>query len=161
VSIPAGIEDKTQIRLSREGEAGTNNGRPGDLYVLIRVHPHEFFKRKNVNIHYSQTISVFQATLGDTITIPTLHGTTKLTIPAGTQTGEVFALKGMGVPQLRGSGHGDQLVSVKIKIPETLDDDQRALFVQLGNLMGEHSFMDNEKGLFGKIKDAFGNEQTN
>jgi molecular chaperone DnaJ len=158
ISIPAGIEDSTQIRLSREGEAGTNNGRPGDLYVLVRVQTHEIFKRNGIDIYYSQPISVFQATLGATIIVPTLDGDTELEIPAGTQPGEVFTLKEKGVPQLRGPKRGDQLVTVDIKVPEALNDEQRAVFRQLGEMLGEDGLDENQKGFFDKIKDAFGTE---
>lgn len=160
VSVPAGIEDNTQIRLSREGEAGVNNGRPGDLYVLVRVKPHEVFARDGVNIHYTQPISVFQATLGATINVPTLDGDAPLEIPAGTQPEEVFILKGKGVPQLRGSRRGDQLVTVEVRVPESLSDEQRTIFRQLGEMLGEDSLDDDSKGIFDKIKDAFGNEQA-
>lgn len=158
ISIPAGIEDSTQIRLSREGEAGTNSGRPGDLYVLIRVRPHEIFTRDGIDIHYTQPISVFQATLGATIVVPTLDGGTELDVPAGTQPGEIFILKEKGVPQLRGSRRGDQLVTIEIKVPESLNAEQRAVFQQLGEMLGEDGLEEPQKGFFGKIKDAFGNE---
>jgi len=158
ISIPAGIEDNTQIRLSREGEAGTNNGRPGDLYVLIRVQPHEIFARDGTDIHYTHPISIFQATLGATVTVPTLDGDTDLEIPAGTQPGEVFLLKEKGVPELRGSRRGDQFITVEVNVPETLNDEQRAVFQQLGEMLGENGLDDEQKGFFDKIKDAFGTE---
>ena len=158
ISIPAGIDDSTQIRLSREGEAGTNNGRPGDLYVLIRVRPHEIFTRDGIDIHYTQPISVFQATLGATLVVPTLDGDTELNIPAGTQPGEVFIMKEKGVPQLRGSKRGNQLVMIEIKVPESLNEEQRAAFRQLGEMLGEDGPSEHQKGFFDKIKDAFGNE---
>lgn len=158
ISIPAGIEDNTQIRLSREGEAGTNNGRPGDLYVLLRVQPHETFTRDGIDIHYTQPISVFQATLGATIAVPTVDGDAELQIPAGTQPEEVFILKDKGVPALRGSGRGDQLVTVEVNVPESLSEEQRAVFRQLGEMLGESGLDDQQRGIFDKIKDAFGNE---
>ena len=158
ISIPAGIEDNTQIRLSREGEAGTNSGRPGDLYVLIRVRPHEIFARDGTDIHYTHPISVFQATLGATVTVPTLYGDTDLEIPAGTQPGEVFLLKEKGVPELRGSRRGDQFITVEVNVPEALNDEQRAVFQQLGEMLGESGLDDDQKGFFDKVKDAFGAE---
>ena len=158
ISIPAGIEDSTQIRLSHEGEAGTNSGRPGDLYVLVRVRPHEIFTRDGIDIHYTQPISIFQATLGATVVVPTLDGDTEMDVPAGTQPGEVFTLRDKGVPRLRGSRRGDQLVTVEIKVPEALNDEQRAMFQQLGEMLGENGLDEHQKGFFNKIKDAFGSE---
>ena len=158
ISIPAGIEDNTQIRLSREGEAGTNSGRPGDLYVLIRVRLHEIFARDGTDIHYTHPISVFQATLGATVPVPTLYGDTDLEIPAGTQPGEVFLLKEKGVPELRGSRRGDQFITVEVNVPEALNDEQRAVFQQLGEMLGESGLEDEQKGFFDKVKDAFGAE---
>ena len=158
VSIPAGIEDGTQIRLSREGEAGVNAGRPGDLYVLVRVNAHEVFRREGNDIHLTLPISVFQATLGATLNVPTIHGDTALEIPAGTQPGQTFIMKGKGVPHLRSNQLGNQVVTVQVQIPSALSEEERAVFKELARMLGEEGSDDPDKGFFDKIKDAFGAE---
>jgi len=158
VSIPAGIEDGTQIRLTREGEAGVNGGRPGDLYVLVRANGHKLFRREGNDIHYTLPISVFHATLGATLKVKTIHGDTDLEIPAGTQPGQTFTIRGQGVPHLRSNQRGNQLVTVQVRIPSALSDEERAVFRELARMGGEWGADDLEKGFFDKIKDAFGTE---
>ena len=156
VSIPGGIENGTQIRLTGEGETGTGNGPSGDLYVAIRVNDHAIFRRDGNDLHYTMNLNVAQAVLGDTVEIPTLDGETEINIPAGTQSGQVFRLKGKGVPHLRSNRRGDQLVNVVVNIPRSLSDEQRQLFQELSETMGDTDSNDeNGKGWFGKIKDAF------
>ena len=158
VSVPAGIEDGTQIRLSREGEAGVNGGRAGDLYVLVRVNRHEVFKREGNDILYTLPVTMFQATLGATLNVATLHGESDLEIPAGTQPCQTFVMKGKGVPHLRSNQRGNQLVTVKVQIPSVLSEQERAVFKELARLLGDQTTDDAEKGFFDKIKDAFGTE---
>ncbi len=158
VSVPPGIEDGTQIRLSREGEAGVNGGRAGDLYVLINVKNHEFFRRERNDVHCTLPITMFQATLGARLTVETLEGEAELAIPAGTQPGQTFTMKGKGVPHLRGGQRGNQLVTVQVRIPDALSDEERAVFRQLARMRGEQASGDPDKGIFDKIKDAFGTE---
>ncbi len=158
VAVPAGIEDSTQIRLSREGEAGSSGGRPGDLYVVVRVREHEMFERSGSDIHLTLPINVFQATLGATVQAPTLEGEVELEVPAGTQPGQQFTLKGKGVPHLRSRQRGDQLVTVQVQIPSSLSENQRAVFRELGSMMGDGDFGENDKGFFDKLKDALGAE---
>ena len=158
VSIPAGIEDGTQIRLTREGEAGVNGGRPGDLYVLVRAKIHKLFRREGNDIHFTLPINVFQATLGATLKVTTLHGDTDLEIPAGTQPGQTFTIKDKGVPHLRGNQRGNQLVTVQVQIPSALSEEERAVFKELARMGGKRADDDHEKGFFDKIKDAFGTE---
>ena len=158
VSIPAGIEDGTQIRLTREGEAGVNGGRPGDLYVLVRATGHKLFRRQGNDIHSTLPISVFQATLGATLKVKTLKRDTDLEIPAGTQPGQTFTIKGKGVPHLRSNQRGDQLVTVQVHIPSALSEEERAVFRELARMGGEGAAGDPEKGFFDRIKDAFGTE---
>ncbi|MDP6422982.1 MAG: molecular chaperone DnaJ [SAR202 cluster bacterium] len=158
VAVPAGIEDSTQIRLSREGEAGSGGGRPGDLYVVVRVREHEVFERFGSDIHLTMPINVFQATLGATVQAPTLEGEVELEVPAGTQPGQTFTLKGKGVPHLRSRQRGDQLVTVQVEIPAALTEEQRAVFKELGSMMGDENFNENGKGFFDKLKDALGAE---
>lgn len=124
VKIPAGVETGQQIRLQGQGEAGFNGGPYGDLFVIINVLPSKQFERNGSTIYYNMNISFVQAALGDTVEVPTVHGDVEMTIPAGTQTGKTFRLKGKGAPKLRGGGQGDQHVTVNIVTPTKLNDAQ-------------------------------------
>ncbi|GIQ62273.1 chaperone protein DnaJ [Paenibacillus cisolokensis] len=137
VRIPAGVDDGAQIRLSGEGEGGLRGGPAGDLYIVIRVKPHEFFEREGDDIYCEVPLTFTQAALGDEIEIPTLTGKVKLKIPAGTQTGTYFRLKGKGVPRLRGYGQGDQHVKVTVVTPTSLTEEQKELLRQFAGLAGE------------------------
>ena len=159
VSIPAGIETDTQMRLSGEGEAGSNGGRPGDLYVTMQVRDHPLFERDDYDILYTVPVNVAEAALGAKVEVPTLEGATELEVPAGTQPGQVFRMKGRGIPHLRSNRRGDQLVSVFVKTPQSLTDEQRLLFQQLADSLEDGQSSDGQdKGWMGKIKDAFGTE---
>ena len=136
VNIPAGVDDGSQIRLSGEGEAGTRGGSPGDLYIALSVKEHEFFTRYNDDILYELPINFVQAALGTEVEVPTLDGKAKLKIPAGSQTGQVFRLKGKGVAHLRRNGHGDQLVALFVITPDSLTEKQRQLLQELGDSLG-------------------------
>ena len=155
VSIPAGIDDGTQIRLTGEGEPGTNGGRAGDLYVSVRIKAHEFFQRQGNDILYTMPINVAQAALGAKLKIPTLELDADLEVPAGTQTGEVFRLKGKGVPHLRSSRRGDHLVRVIVETPKSLTEEQSKLFQELAQSFGDQNSDENDKNWLGKIKDVF------
>ncbi len=154
IKVPAGIDDGTQLRVSGEGEAGTKGGPSGDLYVVIRVKPHDFFEREGDDIYCEVPLTFAQSALGDEIEVPTIDGRVKLKIPAGTQTDTFFRLKGKGVPRLRGVGQGDQHVKVVIVTPTKLTDKQKELLKEFGKLSGEDTH-DNEKGFFEKMKKAF------
>ncbi len=156
VKIPAGVDDGTRIRLTGEGEMGTLGGPPGNLYVFISVQPHPFFARQDNHILLELEINVAQAALGDRITVPTLNGDEELVIPAGTQTGDVFRLKGQGVPYLRRAGRGDQIVVVTAAIPKKLTPEQRELFEELGQTLGKEIIAQREKGFLDRVKDALG-----
>jgi molecular chaperone DnaJ len=140
VSIPPGVDDGMQIRLSGEGEPGQRNGPPGDLYVVLHVTPHEFFKRHKNDIILEVSINVAQAALGDDIEVPGVEGAERITVPSGTQSGKIIQLKGKGVPKLRrdGStaGRGDQLVVITVEIPSKLSKEQRRLFEELSKTLG-------------------------
>ncbi|MDD5127152.1 MAG: molecular chaperone DnaJ [Dehalococcoidales bacterium] len=136
VRIPAGIDDGLQIRLNGEGDAGGKGGLRGDLYVAISVAPHDFFTRSGNDVIFGLPINFAQAALGAEVEVPTLHGSHKLKIPAGSQTGSVFRLKGQGVPHLRGSGCGDQLVELTVVTPESLSGEQRRLLEELAKTLG-------------------------
>lgn len=155
VKVPAGVDDGQQIRLVNEGESGQHGGPPGNLYVVLAVKPHQFFRREETDIHLDVGINVAQAALGDEIIVPTLHGEEKLTIPVGTQSGHVARLKGKGVPFLRRSGRGDQLVVIHVSTPTDLNEKQKALLAELGKTLGRE-VIPQEKNFFDKVKDAFG-----
>lgn len=158
VEVPAGVDDGMQIRLANEGEPGTKGGPPGHLYVQLNVQPHEYFRRQGDDVIMELKLNIAQAALGDEITIPTLDGEEKLTIPAGAQTGETLRLRGKGVPILRRTGRGDQLVNLVIETPRRLTDEQRALFQQLAKTLNSNTQItpQQEKGFFDKLRDAFG-----
>ncbi len=137
VKIPAGIEDSNRLRLHGEGESGQAGGPSGDLYVFIRVLEHPVFARRGDDIICEIPISFTQATLGGEIEVPALEDTAKLTIPSGTPTGEVFRLRGLGIPHLHGRGRGNQLVRVEIQTPKKLTAEQEDLLREYARLSGE------------------------
>lgn len=155
VKIPAGVDNGSRLRISREGEAGTRGGPPGDLYVYIHVKAHALYERHGHDVICDMPISIVQAALGAEVEVPTLDGKVELKIPEGTQTGTSFRIKGRGIPHLRGSGRGDQHVRVKVVTPKKLNDRQRELLVEFAKAGGDNIQAD-EKGFFEKVKDAFG-----
>ncbi|MDO4432525.1 MAG: molecular chaperone DnaJ [Aerococcaceae bacterium] len=154
VTIPAGVEDGQQMRLSGQGEAGANGGPYGDLYVVFQVENSDIFEREGTEIFYEQPISFAQAALGAEVKVPTVHGNVKLKIPAGTQTGTVFRVRGKGAPSIRGNHYGDQHVTVKVVTPTKLSDRERDLFKQLADVTGDH-VKPHEKSFGDKVKDFF------
>ena len=153
VKLPAGVDNGTQIRLAGEGEPGVWGGPTGNLYVVLSVKPHRYFRRQDNNIIMELAINVAQAALGDEVMVPTIEGEYKLAIPAGIQTGKVFRLRGKGVTHLRRNGRGDQLVIVQVAIPTDLSDKQKQLFKDLGKTLGKEVIPQEEKGLLEKIVD--------
>ena len=131
VSIPAGIEEGMRLRISGEGEVGEHNGPAGDLYLQLRVTPHELFQRKGNDLHLAVPISFSQAVLGDDIEVPTIDGKAKLVIPAGTQTETILRMRGKGMPSLHGSEKGDQMVTVHVIVPTKLNKKQKELIQEL------------------------------
>ncbi len=156
VRIPAGVDDGTRIRLAGEGEPGARGGPHGNLYVVLHVEPHAYFRREDNNILLELDINVAQAALGDKILVPTLDGEEELSIPAGTQTGDVFRLRGKGVPLLRRNGRGDQLVMMHVLTPTRLTKKQKELLRELSRTLGKEVVHQPEKGLFGKVREALG-----
>jgi molecular chaperone DnaJ len=154
VKVPAGVEDGSQIRLSGEGEAGPRGGEAGSLYVALNVEPHERFQRAGDHIVLELPVNIAQAALGAEVTIPTLDGEMQLEVPAGTQSGEDFVIRGKGVPRLRGGGRGDMIVRVTVVVPEELTDEQRRLLEELAETMGTPVLPKRQKGLFERIRDA-------
>lgn len=154
VKVPAGVDDGAQIRLSGEGEAGARGGEPGNLYVVLSVAAHKEFERVEDHILYELPINIAQAALGAKVTIPTLDGETEMEIPAGTQSGEDFVLRGRGVPHLRGHGRGDMVVRVTAVVPEELTEEQRDLLEKLARSMGTPTLPKKSRGLFERLRDA-------
>lgn len=154
--IPAGVDDGTRIRLAGEGEPGERGGPAGNLYVVLQVKPHSFFRREENTILLELGVNIAQAALGDKIKVPTLDGDEDLLVPPGTQTGETFRLRGKGVPYLKRNGRGDQLVMVQVVTPTKLTARQKELLCELGNSLGKEQVQQCEKGFFQKIKDAIG-----
>ena len=154
VKIPAGVETGQQIRLAGQGEAGFNGGPYGDLFVVINVNPSDKFTRDGSTIYYTLNISFVQAALGDTVEVPTVHGNVEMVIPAGTQTGKTFRLKGKGAPRLRGGSQGDQLVTVKIVTPTKLNDAQKEALLAFAKASGDEKVAPQKKGFFNKVKDV-------
>jgi len=155
VKIPAGVEDGSQIRLSGEGEAGMWGGPAGNLYITLSVQEHRLFKRDGNDILYELPVNFAQAALGDEVEVPILGSKVNLKIPSGTQTGEVFRLKGKGIPYLHRSGQGDQLVKVRVVTPERLDGEQRKLFLELAKSLGKAGVPEQGRGrFFNRIRKA-------
>lgn len=134
IDIPAGIEDGQTLRVRGEGDAGRRNATAGDLYVTVRVSPHKVFVRDGVDIKNETTISVLDATLGAEIEVSTLHGSVILRVPEGTQPGQVFRLKGKGVPRLNTSRMGDHYVTVHVEVPKKLSRAERKLLEELRDI---------------------------
>jgi len=156
VEIPPGVDDGTRIRLAGEGESGTYGGPAGHLYVVLRVKPHRFFRRRDDDILLNLNINIAQAALGDEILVPMLDGEQKLTIPAGTQTGATFRLRGKGVPRLRRSGRGDQIVIINVAVPTNLNAEQRELLTTLGKTLGSEVTPQEERTFLDRLRDVLG-----
>jgi molecular chaperone DnaJ len=157
VKIPAGVDDGTQIRLSGEGEDGIDGGPSGNLYVVLRVKPHRFFRRIDHSIHVELAINVAQAALGDEVEVPTVDGDMeKLIVPAGIQTGETLRLRDKGVPYLRRDGRGDQLITIQVLTPTNINEAQRELLMELGKTLDREVVPQRERSFFDRVKDALG-----
>jgi len=140
VKVPPGVDTGTRLKLSGEGEpAPVPGGTPGDLYVVVQVREHPVFTREDTEILCEMPISFTQAALGAQIDVPTLDGPAKLKVPAGTQTGKVFRLKGKGVPSLQGGGRGDQHVRIFVETPTHLTKEQRELLEKFAEVAGEET----------------------
>jgi molecular chaperone DnaJ len=155
VPIPPGVDEGTQVRLAGEGEPGVNGGPHGNLYIVIHVHPHAYFRRRGDDVLLDVGVNVAQAALGARITVPTVDGDESLTISAGTQPGKVMRLKGKGIPRLQRGGRGDQLVVLSVEIPRHLSPEQRELFEKLGGMLGD-KVVPQERGFLDRLKELLG-----
>ena len=160
VKVPAGVDTGDRIRLAGEGEAGVNGGPSGDLYVQVQVKDHAIFTRDGANLYCEMPISFPTACIGGELEVPTLNGKVKLKIPAETQTGKLFRLRGKGVKPVRGGAVGDLLCRVQIETPVRLTKEQKALVAKLQESLAgggkqhspqEHSWTDGVKSFFDKL----------
>jgi molecular chaperone DnaJ len=154
VDVPAGVDSGSTLRLTGRGAAGPRGGGNGDLYVHLRVADHERYWRDGNDLVTEVPVSIAQASLGTTVALATLDGDEELVVPAGTQPGREFTLRGRGVPKLQGRGRGDLRAQLVVEVPTKLDDDEIALLRQLADKRGEQVNAP-EKGLFSRIKSAF------
>jgi molecular chaperone DnaJ len=155
VSIPAGVDNGNQIRLAGEGQPGENGGPNGNLYIVIHVISHKYFRRRENDILMDLDINIAQATLGADVDVPTVDGMTRLKIPAGIQPGKVLRMRGKGVPHLRGNGRGDQMVVVNVEVPKNLTAEQRKLMEKLAESLGSE-VKPAERGFLDWLKDTLG-----
>jgi molecular chaperone DnaJ len=157
VKVPAGVDDGDRIRLSGEGEAGRNGGPPGDLYVEIRTNPHKIFTRDGADLACEVPVSIAIATLGGEVELPTLNGHVSLKIPAGTQSGKVFRLRGKGVTTVRDPRQGDLFAKVAVETPVNLTPVQKDLLEKLDASLrsGGQTHSPREEGWLDKVKRFF------
>jgi molecular chaperone DnaJ len=155
VRIPPGVDDGARLRLSGEGEAGIAGGPPGDLYVVISIKPHPMFVRDGAELHCEVPVQFVKAALGAEIEVPTLDGKVTMRIAEGTQSGTVLRLRGKGVPTLRQTTRGDQLVRIFVEVPTKLTDSQRQLLEQFADETGAE-VSPATKGFVDKLRDLFG-----
>ena len=140
VTIPKGVDDGTRIRLAGKGEAGSRGASNGDLYLFVNVYSHDLFKRSDENLFFEYPVSIADAALGTSLEIPTIDGgKAKIKIPAGTQSGKQFRLKGKGMPYMRGSGNGDLYVQVNTEVPVSLNKEQKELLEKFRKIENEKS----------------------
>jgi molecular chaperone DnaJ len=157
VKILAGVSSGHQLRIRGMGEPGERGGPSGDLYIVIYVKPHKLFKRDGIDIKCNHSISFVKAALGGIIFVPTLEGErVKIRIPAGTQSGTIFRLRGKGIYKLGTKQRGSEYIKILIETPRRLNNEQKSLLFDFAKSSGEDLDMLGEKGIFDKIKNAFG-----
>jgi molecular chaperone DnaJ len=157
VTIPAGVDNGTQVRLAGEGELGERGGPSGNLYVALEVEPHPHFRRRKDDLLLELNINVSQAALGGRVKVPTLEGEEEIEINPGTQTGTILRRRGLGVPRLRRNGRGDLLILIKVSIPEKLTKEQRGLFKQLAETLDSESIVEVKEPTFvDRVREALG-----
>ncbi|MBR5502852.1 MAG: molecular chaperone DnaJ [Methanobrevibacter sp.] len=156
IKIPAGVESGNRLRVSGEGHVGDVGGGNGDLYVEINIKKHDYFERDGANLYFEKQISFVQASLGDTVDIPTIDGEVELKIPPGTQSGTVFRLKEKGMPQMRRATKGNLYVTITVVVPQKLNKEQQKLLRKFAQISGDEISV-YKKGLFDKVRDAINN----
>jgi molecular chaperone DnaJ len=154
VRIPAGVHEGQAVRIAGEGEPGENGAPPGDLHCYIAIKPHPIFSRHNNDLVCQLPISFTQAALGAAVEVPTLKGTEQLDVPAGTQHGEIFKLRGKGLPDVRSHRLGDELVQVLVEIPKKLTERQKQLLREFAGTE-DSTAMPQRKGFLDKLKEVF------
>jgi molecular chaperone DnaJ len=155
IKIPAGVHEGQGVRMANEGEPGRGGGPRGDLYCYVAIRPHEFLQRDGNNLISAVPISFTQAALGATIDVPSLDGTKQLKIPPGTQYGNIFKIKGQGLPDIRTRQHGDQLVQIIVETPTKLSAKQEELLIEFAKLDTNNSYP-RSKSFFERLKNYFG-----
>ena len=155
VDIPAGIDDGQTIRVSGQGHGGLNGGPSGDLHVTISVRPDAIFERDGFDVHTEMPITFVQAALGAEVTVPTIDGTVKYTIPEGTQPGTIFRFKGKGIKRLNRSDRGNQFVHITIEVPSNLSKKQKDLLREFDGSLDESKNYKKRNNFFDRIKQAF------
>lgn len=156
VNIPSGVEDGTRIRVAGEGEAGLRGGPAGDLYIFVSIKPHRFFRRDGGDIQCRVPIPMITAALGGTIEVPTIDGSrARVNVPAGTQTGQQFRLRGKGMTVLRSNARGDMYVQAQVETPVNLTKQQRELLRQFDEARGAKSHSPESEGFFTKVKELW------
>ena len=156
IDIPAGVDTGMKIRMHGEGDSGPRGGSRGDLYVVTHIAKHDVFVRKGDDLWCEIGVSFPLASLGGVVDVQVIGGSADLAVHAGTQTGEVYCLRGHGMPDVRGRGKGDLNVMIKVKTPTKLNDEQKTLLRQLAESAGEEIREAKGKGLFERVKNAFG-----
>lgn len=156
VNIPAGVDDGTRIRLAGEGEAGGNGGPRGNLYIFLKVEAHPVFRRRDDDILVEVEINVAQAAVGAEITVPTLEGEEIITVDPGTQTDTLLRLPSKGVPHVKRNGRGDELVLLRVSIPEKLSREQRELFESLGETLDSEKVVEEKRGFMEEVREFLG-----
>ncbi|MFN3190430.1 MAG: molecular chaperone DnaJ [Aureliella sp.] len=154
VTIPAGVDDGMRVRLSGEGQASPEGGPPGDAYCFIQIRPHKIFRRDGSDLAIQLPLTYSQAVLGTTVEIPTLRGKSSIDIPPGSQSGEVFQLRGQGMPDPRNGVRGDLLVQTFVEIPKKIDAQQEELLRKLADLEEIH-VTPHRKSFFERVVDYF------
>ena len=139
------------MRLRSEGEGGRNGGEAGDLYVIMHVEEHDFFKRDGDTIYCRFPVSMVKAALGCTVEVPTIHGKKELVIPAGSQSGEVFTLRKEGVPSLRGHGRGNMIIELQVVTPTGLSEEQKEYLVEFDKLSQQYGQHKEQEGFFSRL----------
>jgi molecular chaperone DnaJ len=156
ITIPAGVDHGTQVRLAGEGEIGERGGPRGDLYVVLNVEPHPVFQRRGDDILVELQINIAQAALGAKVKVPTLEGDEDISIPTGTQSGKVIRLRDKGVPHLRRDGRGDHMVLVRVATPTKLAQEQKDLLRELGETLDPETVWEEKSSFIDDLRDLFG-----